>query len=109
MREHRMHEVLLRRLKVHSNDETLNKLRHLRSDHVRAKKLASLGIEDGLHQALRLAERNRLAISDEREPPDLDGNAGFLGLVLGDADGGDLRVAVGAARDLCLVHGMRMK
>ena len=49
-------------------------------------------------------ERNGLAVAGERETPDLEGVSGFLGLRLGQAHRGDLRVAIGAARNLRLVH-----
>ena len=39
---------------------------------------------------------------------DLDGEAGVLGLLLGQADAGDLRRAIGAAGDLELVERVRM-
>eukprot|EP01035_Chromulina_nebulosa_P059483 gene59483-81414_t len=58
--------------------------------------------------SVRLAERDRLAVADEREPTDLDVEAGLPRLFLGQADGSDLRMAIGAARNHRLVHRMRM-
>ncbi len=57
------------------------------------------GIEDRLDEAFRLTERNGLAVADEGEAADLQRVAGLLGLALGKAHGGDLRQAIGAARN----------
>ncbi len=107
MREDRVHQVFLGGLELHGDDETLDQLRHLRADQVRAQELPGLGIEDGLDQALVLAERDRLAVADEREAADLDLAALLLGRLLGQADAGDLRMAIGAAGDAQLVERMR--
>ncbi len=67
MREDRVHQLFLGGLELHGNDEALNQLGHLGADHVRAQQLPGLGIEDGLHQPLVLAQRDGLAVADERE------------------------------------------
>ena len=101
-------QLLLGRLEVHGDDEALDQLGHLGADHVGAEKLAGLLVEDRLDQPFRLAQRNRLAVADEGEAPDIDLEAGFLRPLLGKPDRGDLRIAIGAARDLQLVHRMRV-
>ena len=63
MWEDRVHQFLLRRLEIHGDDETLDQLGDLGADHVCTQELAGLGIEDGLDQAFRLAQRNRLAVA----------------------------------------------
>jgi hypothetical protein len=68
-------------------------------DHVRAQELAGLGVEDGLDEALGLAQRDGLAVADEGEAADADLVADLLGARLGVADARHLRMAVGAARD----------
>jgi hypothetical protein len=61
------------------DDVALDQLGHLGADHVGAEQLAGLGVEHGLDHALGLAERDRLAVADEREAADLDLVALFLG------------------------------
>ena len=50
----------------------LDQLGDLGADHVRAQQLAGLGVEHRLDHALGLAQRDRLAVADEREVADLD-------------------------------------
>src|SRR5262249_34585315 len=71
--------------------------------------LAGLGVEDGLDEPLVLAERDRLAVADEREAADFDIAALLLGRGLGQADAGDLRLAVGAAGYHALVQRVRVE
>src|SRR3546814_4532533 len=54
--------------------------------------------------ALGFAERDGLAVADEGEAADFHLIARLLGLLFGEADAGDLRMAVGAAGDLLLLH-----
>ena len=109
MREHRVHQLLFRGLQVHGDDVALDQLGDLGADHVGAEQLPGLLVEHHLHQALVLAERDGLAVADEREAADADVEALLLGLRLGETDRGDLRVAVGAARDLVLVERLGVK
>jgi hypothetical protein len=73
---------------------------------VGAEELAGGLVEDDLHEALVLAERDGLAVADEREAADADVDLLFLRRRLGEADRCDLRRAVGAARDLQLPDWM---
>src|SRR5205823_13487270 len=66
--------------------------------------LASFRIERGLDHALRLAERDRLAIADEWEMPDFDFVAGLARRLFGEADARHLRPAIGAGRDIAHVE-----
>ena len=109
MREDGVHQFFLGGLEVHRDDEALDQLGDFRADQMGAQQLAGLGVEDRLRKPRILAERDRLAVGDEVEATDLDLVAGGLCLRLGQADAGDLRVAIGAARDHQLVHGMRMQ
>ncbi|MPL73135.1 hypothetical protein SDC9_18928 [bioreactor metagenome] len=99
MREDGLDQVFLGGLELAADDIALNELGHLGADHVGAQKLAGLRVEDGLHQPLGLAKRNRLAVADEGEAADPDLIARGLRLFLGQTDRGDLRVAIGAAGD----------
>src|SRR5207342_1120329 len=72
------------------------------------QKLAGPGVEHRFHEALGFAQRDCLAVADEWEFADLYLVAGFPGPGFGQADAGDLRVAIGAARDVEDVHRMWM-
>ena len=100
MREDRLHQFGLGRLQLAGDGIALDQLGHLGADHMRAEQFAGLRVEHGLDEALGLAQRDRLAVADEREFADLDLVAGLLGLGLGQADAGDLRARIGAARDV---------
>ena len=67
MREDGVDQLFLGRLQVHGDDEALDELRHLRADQVRTDELPGLGIEDGLDQPFRLAQRDGLAVALKRE------------------------------------------
>src|SRR5262249_20275196 len=66
-------------------------------------------VEDHLDEALILAERNRLPIAHKGEATDTDLAAALFRPGLGEADRGDLRIAVSAAWDEVLVEGMRVQ
>ena len=103
-----VHQLGLGGLEHLADDVALDQLGHLGADHVRAEQLAGLGVEHRLDEALGLAERDRLAVADEREGAGLDRVAGLLGLGLGQPDAGDLRVAISAAGDVVAVERVRM-
>src|SRR5690242_6675171 len=88
MREYRVHQLFLGRLEVHGDDIALDQLGNLGADHVRAEQLPGLLVEDHLDQALVLAERDRLAVADEREAANPDLTATLLRLGLSEANGG---------------------
>src|ERR1035438_9201584 len=62
-----------------------------------AEQLARLLVEDDLHEALILAQRNGFAVADEGKAADADVELFVLRRLLGKADGSDLRRAIGAA------------
>ena len=103
-----LHQLGLGRLERLADGVALDQLGHLGADHVRAEQLAGLGVEHRLDEALGLAERDRLAVADEREGAGLDRVARLLGLGLGQPDAGDLRVAVRAAGDVAAVERVRV-
>src|SRR5207253_6428552 len=98
-----------RGLQVHGDYVALDQFGYFGADHVRAEQLPGLLVEDHLDQALILAERNRLAVADERETADADLATVLFRSRLGQTDGSNLRLAIGAARNEVLVHGMRMQ
>src|SRR3569833_7221 len=87
MWEDGVHQLFFRRLEIHCDDVTLDKLGHLGADHVRAEQLAGLLVEDDLHQPLVFPERDRLAITDEGEAADADVELLLLAGLLREADG----------------------
>ncbi len=109
VREDRVHQFFFGGLQIHRNHIALDQFGHFGADHVRAEQLAGFLVEDHLDQTLVFAERNRLAVADERETADTDFVTAFLGLRFGQADGRDLRLAISAARDQVLLHRMRMQ
>src|ERR1700688_1002036 len=86
MREHGVHQLFFGGLQVHGHHVTLDQFGHFGSDHVRAEQLAGLLVEDHFYQSLVLAERNRLAVADEREAADTDLAAAFLRFGFGKTD-----------------------
>ena len=99
MREDGVHQLFFGGLQVHRHHVALDQLGDLGADHVGADERSGLLVEDHLDQALVLAERDRLAVADEREAADADLELLVLGGLLGEADRSDLRRAIGAAGD----------
>src|SRR5688572_24820544 len=108
MREYGVHQLFLRRLEIHRNDVALDQLGHFGAHHVRTDERSGVLIEDHLDETLVLAERDRLAVADEREASDPDLELPLLGAGFGETDRGDLRRTIGAAGNELLVHGMRL-
>src|SRR5947207_804217 len=106
MREDGVHKLLFRGLQIHGYDITLDQLGHLGADHVGAEERAGLLVEYHLHQALILAERDRLAVADEGKAADTDLELLFLGALLRKTHGRDLRRTISAAGNEALIHGM---
>src|SRR5262249_3944518 len=104
-----MHQLFFRRLEVHRDHITLDQFGYFGADHVRADELPGFLVEDHLDEALILAERNRLPIAHKGEATDTDLAAALFRPGLGEADRGDLRIAVSAAWDEVLVEGMRVQ
>ena len=73
-------------------------LGHVVADEVPAEQLAVLAVGDQLDEAAGVAEAVRLAVGGERERGDLDVVALVAGLLLGEAEAGDLRLAERRAR-----------
>ena len=99
MREHGVHQFFFGGLQVHCDDEALDQLGDFGADHVGAEKLPGLFVEDHFDQALILAERDRLAVADKRKAADADIELSVLRGLLGQSNRGDLRRAIGAARE----------
>ncbi len=77
----------------------------IRADQVGAQDFAVAGVGDDLDEADALVERLGLAVGHERELAHLDLVARGLGLCLGHAQAGNLRVTVGAARHELVAFG----
>ena len=67
VREDRVHQVFLGGFELHGNDEPWINSVTSAPTICAPKSWPLLGIEDGLHQALVFAERDGLAVADERE------------------------------------------
>ena len=80
MREDRVHQFFLCGFEVHRHHKTLDQFGHFGADHVGAEQLAGLLVEDHLYHALVLALRDRLAVADERKPPDANARPASLAL-----------------------------
>jgi len=91
MRENGVNELFFRGLEIHRHHVALNQFGDLGADHVGAKELAGLLVEDHFDEALILAHRDRFAVAHERESSDADIDILFLGGLLGEADRSDLR------------------
>ena len=70
----------------------------VRADDVDAERVVGVLVRDDLGEALVLATDDRLGDGLERDLADLVVRAGRLDLLLGQADRGDLRAAVGGPR-----------
>src|SRR5690606_34713613 len=68
-------------------------------DHPHAEHAVGRGVGDDLHEAVGLVVGLGAAVGEHRELADLDLVAGFLRLLLGEADAGDLGHGVDDARD----------
>ena len=104
-----MHQFNLGCLQGTGDAVALDHFRDLRSHHMGAEQCARLGVEHGLHEAFRLTHRNRLAISDEGEAPNLYLMPAGLGGSFREPNRGHLRPAIGTARNVQRIHGMRMQ
>ena len=94
-----MHQFFFRGFEIHRDDITLDQFSDFGADHMRAQQLSGLGIEDDLGHTLVFTERDRLAVADEREAANLDLAFLLFRRLLGQADGRNLRMAIGAARN----------
>src|SRR5205823_5110738 len=104
VREDGPHQLALGGLQGLGDRVALDQLGNLGADHMRAEQFAGLGVEHRLDHALGLAERDRLAVADEREMPDLDLVAGVARRLFGQPDARHLRPAIGAGRDVARVE-----
>ena len=109
MREHGVHQFFFGGFQIHRHYVTLDQFGDFGADHMRAEQLPGLLVEDDLHQALILAQRNRLAVADEGKAADADVELLLFGRLFGKAHGSDLRRAIRAAGDHQLVHRVRMQ
>src|ERR1044071_2004349 len=97
-----------RRFEVEGDDGLVNDLGRVRADDVDAQQLVVLRLADDLDEALLLAEDARLARGREGELRRLHVVAQLLRLRLGQTDGRDLRVAVGARGHVAQVDRVRL-
>ena len=104
-----MHQLFFGSLQIHRHHVALDELGDFGADHVGAEELPGLLVEDHLDQTLVLAERDGLAVADERKAADADVEFALFRRLLGQARRGDLRRAIGAAGNEPLVDRVRVQ
>jgi hypothetical protein len=72
----------------------LDQLGHFRADHMSPQQFTGFGVEYGFNEAFCFAQRDGFAVTDKREIANFYLIASFLGLGFGQADAGNLRVAI---------------
>ena len=99
MRENGRHQFRFGRFQRFSDRIALNQLGDFSPDHVCAQEFAGLCVEYGLDHAFAVTKRDGLAVTQERKTPDLYVVTRFLCCGFRHADTGNLRAAIGAARN----------
>ena len=84
MRENGVYQFLLRRFQRARDDIALNHFRYFRTDHMRAEKLAGLGVKNCFDKAFGFAQRDRLAIAHKAEATDAHFASGGFRLGFGE-------------------------
>ena len=92
-------ELLVAALQLHRRDQLGDHVAGAVADHVGAQQLAVLGVDDELDEAVFVVVDDPGALGGDFLLADLYVMAGVLGLGLGQADAGDLRLAEGGADD----------
>src|SRR5687768_16932936 len=106
MGEDGVDQFLLRSFQIHRDDEPLNELGDLCSDHVSAKQRAGLGVEDRFYEALVLARGNGFAVTYKRKAAHLYIAPFGLCPDFSQANGSDLGMAIGTAGNSALFQRM---
>ena len=99
MRVDREHHLFDGRFQLNRRDALRDDLGRIRPDDVDPEDLAILRIGNDFDKAVMRIDDRRLGVADERELADLHLVSLLLGLRLGEADAGNLRIGVGAAWD----------
>ena len=79
-------------------------LRYVVADHVGAQPFAVFGVEDHFYKAFGMTDAGSFTGGGQREFAYFDFVACVAGLFFGQADGGDLRGAIGTAGDIAIVE-----
>src|SRR3546814_15346664 len=99
MREDRIEQIFSRRFELLGYHETLDQLGDFRPDKLCTKEFPTLLVPDRLREAIGVAQRDRLAIADERDLAGADLEAELARLRLRPADRSEKRrVGKGGAR-----------
>ena len=89
-------DIVHRRPQLHGESVLGDEFRSLPAQDMHAQDLAAGHLGDDLDEALGVAGGDRLADRHEREFAHLVGESAFLADLLGEADAGHLRLAIGA-------------
>ena len=104
MDRHRGVEVILRGAHLHRDREALDDLRRVRAEHVGAENAAARTVDDQLDQGALLVVRQRQLERPEAAPVDVDVAVLGPGLLLGQADSAQGRLAENGGGDGFVVH-----
>jgi len=85
-----------------------NQLGRFSADNMGAYQLTRLGMEDGFYHTFGFGQTHGLAVGAIAHAADLDRDTLILALFFGFAARADLRLAVGAARYIAVIHPVRM-
>src|SRR5262245_31768880 len=108
MSVHSMSQLLGSEFALERDARFCNHLGHARAYGMHAENLVVFRVAYNLDVAFVISEDLRFGVGQKRELPDLDFVAAFFRLLLRKADAGDLRVAIGAARNAIVVDRFRM-
>ena len=98
MRVNRRFDFFVRRFERDGQAEFADHFRGFGADDVRAQNFAVRFAEKDFHKAVNLADGAGLAARRKRKFADLEFQSLFLRRAFGEADAGDLRLAIGATR-----------
>src|SRR2546421_2833551 len=85
-----------------------DQLRSVRRHDEDAQQLGGFLVADDLDEAFGFTQDDRLRVAPQREFADLDFETLVPGLFLGEAEAGNLRIAIGCARDAIVVERFRI-
>src|SRR5208337_5338609 len=101
-----MGQVKCRALQTQGHGGFGHELRHPRPDHMDAEYLSILFVAHHLHKALAGAQDASFTVASKGELSHANLMARFARLALRESHTADLRLTIGAIRDLCVVYGL---
>src|ERR1700693_1994254 len=108
MRVTRARHIVQGSLKTQSRDRLSDNFGRQWANGVHAKNLTVLLLRDHFDKSFMLSQDRRLSIADERKLPSLHLEARLAGLLFRQADGSDLRFAVGRVRAALAIERLHL-